>query len=139
MLRFQGKMPFFQFFYSFSYCVDVLSRHGIYFRHADGNIKFWDANAGTLQVLYKLKTAKVFEKPKARSLDNEDEPFAIQLISLCAESRKLCVAGASSHVVLFSFKKTETNEEVTVSKINNHRSCNDYILFLQDLRNTNRI
>uniref|UniRef100_A0A8C4WME5 Syntaxin binding protein 5 n=1 Tax=Gopherus evgoodei TaxID=1825980 RepID=A0A8C4WME5_9SAUR len=30
--------------------------------HADGSIKFWDASAITLQVLYKLKTAKVFEK-----------------------------------------------------------------------------
>ncbi|XP_044756054.1 syntaxin-binding protein 5 isoform X2 [Coccinella septempunctata] len=85
--------------------------------HADGNIKFWDASAGTLQVLYKLKTAKVFEKPKARSLDSEDEPFAVELISLCPESRKLCVAGASSHVVLFTFKKTETNEEITTLEI----------------------
>lgn len=48
-------------------------------------------------------------------MDNEEDPFAIQLISLCPESRKLCVAGASSHVILFSYKKTESNEEVTVS------------------------
>ncbi|KAL3276672.1 hypothetical protein HHI36_012042 [Cryptolaemus montrouzieri] len=85
--------------------------------HADGSIKFWDASAGTLQVLYKLKTAKVFEKPKSRSLDSEDEPFAIELVSLCPESRKLCVAGASSHVILFTFKKTESNEEITTLEI----------------------
>ncbi|CAG9815268.1 unnamed protein product [Phaedon cochleariae] len=85
--------------------------------HADGSIKFWDASAGTLQVLYKLKTAKVFEKPKSRSLDAEDNPFAVEIISLCPESRKLCIAGASSHLVLFSYKKVEVNEEVTVLEI----------------------
>ncbi|KAB0800739.1 hypothetical protein PPYR_06478 [Photinus pyralis] len=85
--------------------------------HSDGSIKFWDASAGTLQVLYKLKTAKVFEKPKARSVENEEEPFAVQLISLCPESRKLCIAGASSYVILFKFKKSETSEEVTVLEI----------------------
>lgn len=83
--------------------------------HADGSIKFWDASAGTLQFLYKLKTAKVFEKPKSKSLENEDDPFAVQLISLCPESRKLCIAGASSHIILFKFKKSETSDEVTVS------------------------
>ncbi|RZC34001.1 syntaxin-binding protein 5 [Asbolus verrucosus] len=85
--------------------------------HADGSIKFWDASAGTLQVLYKLKTAKIFEKQKSRSLDNEDDPFAIEIISLCPESRKLCVAGASSHVILFTYKKSESNDEVTVLEI----------------------
>ncbi|KAF5302467.1 hypothetical protein FQR65_LT08557 [Abscondita terminalis] len=85
--------------------------------HADGSIKFWDSSAGTLQVLYKLKTAKIFEKPKSKSLENDDDPFAVQLISMCPESRKLCVAGASSYVILFKFKKAETNEEITVLEI----------------------
>ncbi|XP_044259756.1 syntaxin-binding protein 5 isoform X4 [Tribolium madens] len=85
--------------------------------HADGSIKFWDASAGTLQVLYKLKTAKIFEKQRARSLDKEEDPFAIEIISLCPESRKLCVAGASSHVILFTYKKSESNDEVTVLEI----------------------
>lgn len=86
----------------------------LYYSHADGSIKFWDASAGTLQVLYKLKTAKVFEKPKTRSLGGEEDPLAIQLISLCPESRKLAVAGASSQIILFNYKKTETNDEITV-------------------------
>ncbi|XP_054270678.1 syntaxin-binding protein 5-like isoform X8 [Macrosteles quadrilineatus] len=78
--------------------------------HADGSIKFWDASAGTLQVLYKLKTSKVFEKPRTKSVDGsaEEDPFAIQLISLCPESRKLCIAGASSYVILFKFRKLES-------------------------------
>ena len=86
-------------------------------RHADGSIKFWDASAGTLQVLYKLKTAKVFERPQPRnSVDAaDDDPFAIQLISLCPESRKLCIAGAASHVVLFKFRKQEAMSETVVS------------------------
>ncbi|XP_050303945.1 syntaxin-binding protein 5 isoform X2 [Anthonomus grandis grandis] len=85
--------------------------------HADGSIRFWDASAGTLQVLYKLKTSKVFEKPKSRSTESEEDPFAVHLISLCPESRKLCVAGASSHVILFSYKKVECCDEVMVLEI----------------------
>ncbi|KAF4520105.1 hypothetical protein B566_EDAN010335, partial [Ephemera danica] len=85
--------------------------------HADGSVKFWDASAGTLQVLYKLKTGKVFEKPRTRSGPEglpgvgDDDPFAVQLISLCPESRKLAIAGASSHVVLFKFRKQEAVTE----------------------------
>lgn len=70
-----------------------------------------------LQVLYKLKTAKIFDKSKTKSGETEGDPFAIEIISLCPESRKLCVAGASSHVILFSYKKTESNDEVTVLEI----------------------
>lgn len=83
--------------------------------HQDGSIKFWDASAGTLQVLYKLKTAKIFEKSKTRSLDGTDEdPLAIQVISLCPESRRLCVAGANGHVILFKFRKSECLSEILV-------------------------
>lgn len=84
--------------------------------HQDGSIKFWDSSAGTLQILYKLKTAKIFERPRTRSMDNtDDDPLAVQIISLCAESRRLCVAGASGHVILFKFKKTESVSEFLVS------------------------
>ncbi|XP_014221074.1 syntaxin-binding protein 5 isoform X6 [Trichogramma pretiosum] len=85
--------------------------------HADGSIKFWDASAGTLQVLYKLKTAKLFEKNRTRSLDNEEDPLAIQLIFLCPESRKLAVVGAGRHVVLFKFKKVESMSEVVTLEV----------------------
>ncbi|KAL1131219.1 hypothetical protein AAG570_010837 [Ranatra chinensis] len=86
--------------------------------HADGSIKFWDASAGTLQILYKLKTNKVFEKPPSRSQDGADEdPFAIQLISLCPESRKLAIAGSSGYVILFKFKKLESLSETCVLEI----------------------
>lgn len=70
-----------------------------------------------LQVLYKLKTAKIFDKSKTRTTETEEDPFAIEIIALCAESRKLCVAGASSHVILFNYKKNEINEELTVLEV----------------------
>ncbi|XP_076393160.1 syntaxin-binding protein tomosyn isoform X10 [Megachile rotundata] len=85
--------------------------------HADGSIKFWDASAGTLQVLYKLKTAKLFEKGKTRSIDSEEDPLAIQLIFLCPESRKLAIAGSGRHVVLFKFKKVESMSEVVTLEV----------------------
>ncbi|XP_043275948.1 syntaxin-binding protein 5 isoform X9 [Venturia canescens] len=85
--------------------------------HADGSIKFWDASAGSLQVLYKLKTAKLFEKSRTRSIDTEEDPLAIQLMFLCPESRKLAIAGAGRHVVLFKFKKVESTSEVVTLDI----------------------
>ncbi|KAM4771622.1 syntaxin-binding protein 5 isoform 3-T3 [Rhinophrynus dorsalis] len=85
--------------------------------HADGSIKFWDASAITLQVLYKLKTAKVFEKSRNKedkpSTDIVDEdPYAIQMISWCPESRVLCVAGVSAHVIIYRFSKQEVTTDV---------------------------
>ncbi|XP_015680040.1 syntaxin-binding protein 5 isoform X1 [Protobothrops mucrosquamatus] len=85
--------------------------------HADGSVKFWDASAITLQVLYKLKTAKVFEKSRNKedrpSTDIVDEdPYAIQIISWCPESRMLCIAGVSAHVIVYRFSKQEITTEV---------------------------
>ncbi|CAH2085087.1 unnamed protein product [Euphydryas editha] len=82
--------------------------------HADGSVKFWDASAGTLQILYKLKCSKVFER---RSGYEEESPLAIQQAALCAESRRLCVALPHGHVVLFKFRKTEVHAETHVVEI----------------------
>ncbi|XP_063089104.1 syntaxin-binding protein 5 isoform X7 [Cavia porcellus] len=85
--------------------------------HADGSVKFWDASAITLQVLYKLKTSKVFEKSRNKedkpNTDIVDEdPYAIQIISWCPESRMLCIAGVSAHVIIYRFSKQEVVTEV---------------------------
>uniref|UniRef100_A0A3Q2CS68 Syntaxin-binding protein 5-like n=1 Tax=Cyprinodon variegatus TaxID=28743 RepID=A0A3Q2CS68_CYPVA len=85
--------------------------------HADGSIKFWDASALMLQVLYKLKTAKVFERARGKeekpSTDIvEEDPFAIQTLFWCPESRMLCVAGVSAHVIIYRFSKQEVTTEV---------------------------
>lgn len=71
-----------------------------------------------LQVLYKLKTAKVFER--ARGKDEkpaeivEEDPFAIQTLWWCPESRMLCVAGVSAHVIVYRFSKQDVTTEVQV-------------------------
>eukprot|EP00062_Callorhinchus_milii_P009770 gi/632953920/ref/XP_007892685.1/ PREDICTED: syntaxin-binding protein 5 [Callorhinchus milii] len=85
--------------------------------HADGSLKFWDASAITLQVLYKMKTSKVFEKSRNKedkpNTDIVDEdPYAIQIMSWCPESRMLCVAGVSAHVIVYKFSKQEVTTEV---------------------------
>ncbi|KAM4559480.1 syntaxin-binding protein 5-like isoform 11-T11 [Odontesthes bonariensis] len=84
--------------------------------HADGSVKFWDASAITLQMLYKLKTSKVFEKPKpvegrAAELVEED-PFAVQMVSWCPQSRIFCVVGISSHIILYRFSKNDANTQI---------------------------
>uniref|UniRef100_A0A8C0KHY4 Syntaxin-binding protein 5 n=1 Tax=Canis lupus dingo TaxID=286419 RepID=A0A8C0KHY4_CANLU len=71
----------------------------------------------TLQVLYKLKTSKVFEK--SRNKDDrpntdivDEDPYAIQIISWCPESRMLCIAGVSAHVIIYRFSKQEVITEM---------------------------
>lgn len=74
----------------------------------------------TLQMLYKLKTSKVFEKPKvgegrAAELVEED-PFAVQMVSWCPQSRIFCVVGISAHIILYRFSKYEANNQIVVSE-----------------------
>lgn len=86
--------------------------------HQDGTLKFWDASAGTLQILYKLKTAKIFDKPRTKSMDgNDEDPLAVQLVYICSESRRMCIAGASGHVILFKFRKSESTAEILCLEI----------------------
>ncbi|RVE57669.1 hypothetical protein OJAV_G00218880 [Oryzias javanicus] len=84
--------------------------------HADGSIKFWDASALMLQVLYKLKTAKVFERPRCKEEKAEggvdEDPFAVQTFFWCPESRMLCVGGVAAHLVVYRFSKQEVSAEV---------------------------
>ncbi|XP_075053568.1 syntaxin-binding protein 5-like isoform X8 [Mixophyes fleayi] len=85
--------------------------------HADGSVKFWDASAINLQMLYKLKTSKVFEKQKPGDGKQtselvEDDPFAIQMMSWCPESRIFCVAGVSTYVIIYRFSKNEVVTEI---------------------------
>ncbi|XP_036015714.1 syntaxin-binding protein 5-like isoform X4 [Mus musculus] len=85
--------------------------------HADGTIKFWDASAMTLQMLYKLKTSKVFEKQKAGEGKQtcelvEEDPFAVQMIYWCPESRIFCVSGVSAYVIIYKFSRHEVTTEI---------------------------
>lgn len=72
-------------------------------------------------MLYKLKTSKVFEKPKpgegrAAELVEED-PFAVQMVSWCPQSRIFCVVGISAHIILYRFSKYDANTQIVVSEM----------------------
>lgn len=45
----------------------------------------------------------------------EEDPYAIQMISWCPESRMFCVAGISAHVIVYRFSKHEVTSEILVS------------------------
>ncbi|XP_053208518.1 syntaxin-binding protein 5-like [Panonychus citri] len=102
--------------------------------HADGTVKFWDTSSVNLHILYKMKTSKLFQKPRNRpnenssaneSTESPDDPFAIDQIKFCPESRLLCVAGASSHIMIFKFNKQEAHSDTPVIEvIMNYESSN---------------
>ncbi|KAG1945990.1 syntaxin-binding protein 5-like [Pimephales promelas] len=69
-------------------------------------------------MLYKLKTSKVFENPKSGDMGRsgelvEEDPYAVQMISWCPQSRIFCVVGISAHVILYRFSKYDTNTTIT--------------------------
>jgi syntaxin-binding protein 5 len=106
--------------------------------HADGTVKFWDTSSLTLQVLYRLKTGKVFDKSRsvkthrpesseasssssaaaavAASSEPSQQHLGVKRLAMCPENRLLAVAGASGHVVLFKFRRQEASSETTVRK-----------------------
>lgn len=70
-----------------------------------------------LQVLYKLKTAKAFDRSRSRDDKGggeaaDEDPFAIQLMAWCPESRVLGVAGVSADVIIYRFSRLEVTTEV---------------------------
>ncbi|XP_042524251.1 syntaxin-binding protein 5-like isoform X6 [Dipodomys spectabilis] len=100
--------------------------------HADGSIKFWDASAVTLQMLYKLKTSKVFEKQKVGEGKQtceivEEDPFAIQMIYWCPESRIFCVSGVSAYVIIYKFSRHEITTEIVSLEVRLQYDVEDII------------
>uniref|UniRef100_A0A7M4FSR2 Syntaxin-binding protein 5-like n=1 Tax=Crocodylus porosus TaxID=8502 RepID=A0A7M4FSR2_CROPO len=100
--------------------------------HADGSIKFWDASAITLQMLYKLKTSKVFEKQKLGEGKStaeivEEDPYAVQMMYWCPESRIFCVAGVSAYVIIYRFSKHEVNTEIASLEVRLQYEVEDII------------
>lgn len=82
-----------------------------------------------LQVLYKLKTAKVFDRNRSREDKgtnevSDEDPFAIQIMAWCPESRMLCVAGVSANVIIYRFSKLEVTTEVV-------QVCNTFFFILK--------
>uniref|UniRef100_A0A8C7B9U7 Syntaxin binding protein 5L n=1 Tax=Neovison vison TaxID=452646 RepID=A0A8C7B9U7_NEOVI len=100
--------------------------------HADGSIKFWDASAITLQMLYKLKTSKVFEKQKVGEGKPtceivEEDPYAIQMIYWCPESRVFCVSGVSAYVIIYKFSRHEITTEIVSLEVRLQYDMEDII------------
>jgi len=86
----------------------------------------------TLQVLYKLKTSKLFDLAKCRATDSSDRDhlFAVNMMYLCVESRLLCVAGAE-HVLLFRFSKQESMIDCPVGSCSSFQfNCRIFQLYL---------
>ena len=73
--------------------------------------RFWDSSSTCMQSLYKIKTAKFFEKVKKKDPSTEganldEDPFSITHITLCTESRLLAIAGKVSKILrLIRMKK----------------------------------
>uniref|UniRef100_A0A3B4A2X7 Syntaxin-binding protein 5-like n=1 Tax=Periophthalmus magnuspinnatus TaxID=409849 RepID=A0A3B4A2X7_9GOBI len=70
-----------------------------------------------ITVLYKLKTAKVFDRSRSKEEKgsaevSDEDPFAIQILAWCPESRMLCVAGVSANLLIYRFSKLEVTTEV---------------------------
>ena len=70
-----------------------------------------------MQALYKIKTSKFFERNKKHVEGVEDDPYAVTQITMCPESKSLCVAGASAQVIYFSFRKKDTETETKSMEI----------------------
>lgn len=81
--------------------------------HADGSVRFWDSSSTTMQALYRVKTAKYFERTKKAQTDGamDEDPYQICHIILSPTTRELAVAGISGQVLFFRFKKKETTTE----------------------------
>uniref|UniRef100_A0A0M3ITV0 LLGL domain-containing protein n=1 Tax=Ascaris lumbricoides TaxID=6252 RepID=A0A0M3ITV0_ASCLU len=81
--------------------------------HEDGSLKFWQTSGEHLQILYKLKTGRHFER--SGGSEGRDVSHAVVGVELCLESRLLLVAGQSAQVTLFRFVKNESANEIAVN------------------------
>ncbi|CDW58813.1 syntaxin binding protein 5 [Trichuris trichiura] len=81
--------------------------------HVDGSVKFWDFSSVNLQILYRLRTAKLFEIVDCHAR-SEFNFFSITHIALCPASRYLAISSMAGHVILFKFSRQEDTGDVTV-------------------------
>ncbi|KAI6182412.1 Syntaxin-binding protein 5 [Aphelenchoides bicaudatus] len=80
--------------------------------HEDGSLKYWHASGENLEIMYKLKTGRHFEKTnsnESRTISN-----AVKDIHLCVDSRLLLVSSANGQVTLFRFVKQESSQDIAV-------------------------
>lgn len=90
-----------------------------------------------LQVLYKLKTAKVFDRNRSKEDKggsggggggdaSDEDPFAVQLMAWCPESRMLSIGGVSANVLIYRFSKLEVTTEVVQVGSRKHFDINTH-------------
>uniref|UniRef100_A0A914XGW2 Lethal giant larvae homologue 2 domain-containing protein n=1 Tax=Plectus sambesii TaxID=2011161 RepID=A0A914XGW2_9BILA len=84
--------------------------------HQDGSVKFWQASGEHLQILYKLKTGRHFERP-ADSQVRDTNCYSVTHIELCPDSRCLLIAGQAAQVTFFRFVKSECSNEIAVLEV----------------------
>ncbi|KAL3082288.1 hypothetical protein niasHT_031461 [Heterodera trifolii] len=97
--------------------------------HEEGSIKFWQASSEQLQIMYKLKTGRHFEKNVAAHIaylqaeqaanGGKEKALTVPVIShavadvgLCLDSKQLLVVSRSGQVTQFLFAKTECCQEI---------------------------
>lgn len=85
------------------------------FRHEDGSIKFWQSSSENLELMYKLKTGRHFEKTDEATAKGITISHAVTMFELCTDSRLLLVASVSGQVTLFRFVKTESSQDIAVN------------------------
>lgn len=90
--------------------------------HEDGSIKFWQSSGDHLQLMYKLKTGRHFEKAEPNVSTSQlpeylKNPHSITFIAMCLESRLLVVAGNAGQVTLFKLNKNESANDIAVINI----------------------
>uniref|UniRef100_A0AC35G421 Lethal giant larvae homologue 2 domain-containing protein n=1 Tax=Panagrolaimus sp. PS1159 TaxID=55785 RepID=A0AC35G421_9BILA len=88
--------------------------------HEDGSVKFWQASSEYLQIMYKLKTGRHFEKID----ETKAVSYAVTDIQLCLDSRLLLISSASGQVTLFRFVKTESSQDIAVVTLSQLCSTN---------------
>uniref|UniRef100_A0A2K6MGM6 Syntaxin binding protein 5L n=1 Tax=Rhinopithecus bieti TaxID=61621 RepID=A0A2K6MGM6_RHIBE len=91
--------------------------------HADGSIKFWDASANAVQA----KTSKKVGEGKQTCEIVEEDPFAIQMIYWCPESRIFCVSGVSAYVIIYKFSRHEITTEIVSLEVRLQYDVEDII------------
>lgn len=95
-----------------SCCLFICFHLMVVCRHEDGSLKFWHTTGEHLQILYKLKTGRHFER--SENYDGRDVSHGIADLVLCLESRLLVVCSQSSQITLFHFAKNEGCNEISV-------------------------
>lgn len=67
------------------------------------------------QFMCKFSTTKIFDRERVKeSSEMDDEPYAIQDIILCMNSRTLVISGAAGYVIMYKFNVKETTAELSV-------------------------